>query len=307
MLLIIIPVFIFVTLGLVAFALIRPGPNQLAQRLQAYDPGFDQREVDELSKPFSERVLWPVVARIAKLVTKASPQQMHDKLAAELEKAGNPVSPATLMTLKGVLVVALPALFGLQFLLAHRPASLLQIGVLVVLLLLGWKVPDLWVSFKVDARKSAIQKRLPDALDLITVSVEAGLAFDAAIAKVVEKTKGPLAEELGRVLQEMNLGKLRRDALRDMGNRTGVADLKSFVAAMIQADQMGIPIGNILRVQSDELRVRRRQRAEELANKAPVKMLIPLVFMILPAMLMVLMGPAAYSIYQNYIVGVAGK
>lgn len=151
-----------------------------------------------------------------------------------------------------------------------------------------------------------MQRSLPDTLDLITVSVEAGLGLDAALSKVAEKTRGPLRDEFSRVLQEISLGKLRRNAMRDMAQRCNVPDLTSFTGAIIQADQMGLGISEVLRAQTEEVRLRRRQRAEQTAMKAPVKMLFPLVACIFPAMMTVMLGPAVWRIYTNIIQGGLG-
>lgn len=306
MMLALIPAFVFITFLLFAYALMRPGPSLATQRLQPYTYTNDRSQRTELDKPFSERILWPIVVSIARFITRASPQQIHDDVTAELEKAGSPMRPATFLFLRAASTIGLPMLYGIPLLLRRQPLSLMEIAILALTVLIGMRLPVTWLRFRVDARRTAIERSLPDALDLITVCMEAGLAFDASMTRVVQKTKGPLSEEFGRVLQEVNLGKLRRDALRDLGSRAGVPDLRSFVAAVVQADQMGMPIGDILRTQSDELRIRRRQRAEEKAQKAPVKMLFPLIVCIFPAMMVVMLGPAVYSIYTNVITRMQG-
>jgi len=164
----------------------------------------------------------------------------------------------------------------------------------------GWLLPDVVLSSKVRQRKEQVEKSLPDVLDLITVCVEAGLGFDAAMVKVVEKSKGVLADELSLVLQEIRMGKPRREALREMADRIAVDDLSNFVGSVIMADQLGISIGNVLRTQSKEARQKRRQRVEEAAMKAPVKMLIPMVIFIFPAVFIVLLGPAAIQIMRAF-------
>jgi tight adherence protein C len=158
---------------------------------------------------------------------------------------------------------------------------------------LGFLIPELMVRSKISRRQTEIQKALPDALDLLVICVEAGLGFDMAMGKVYEKWDNDLAVAFGRVLREIQLGKLRRDALRDMANRMNVPDVTSFTAAIIQADQLGVSMGRILRVQSDQMRVKRRQRAQEKAHQAPVKMMIPMVFLIFPSIWIVLLGPSA--------------
>jgi len=145
-----------------------------------------------------------------------------------------------------------------------------------------------------------MRKDLPDALDLLTISVESGMAFDSAVSQVARNTRGPLADEFFRVLQEMQIGLSRSDAIRAMGERTDIAELKTFASAMVQADTLGIPIANVLRVQATEMRVKRSQRAEEMAQKVPVKILFPLIFCILPVLFIIIIGPAAITIFQSF-------
>jgi tight adherence protein C len=163
----------------------------------------------------------------------------------------------------------------------------------------GFMMPNIWLSTKISARKGAITRALPDALDLLTISVEAGLGFDLALAKVVEKWNNALTMEFARVLTEMRVGKPRRESLRDMVARTEVGDVTAFVAAIIQADQLGVSISRVLQIQSEQMRIRRRQRAEEKAHQAPVKMTFPMVFLIFPALLIVILGPAIPRIMET--------
>ena len=172
---------------------------------------------------------------------------------------------------------------------------------------LGWFLPFMWLRAKVDRRKQAIIKKLPDALDLMTICVDAGMTFNGAMQKVDEKWDDPLAKEFGRAIYEMQLGKSRRQALRDMADRMDVPDVTSFIAAILQAEQLGVGIGKILRIQADQMRVRRRQRAEEKAQQAPVKMMFPMVFLIFPSIFIVLLGPALFQIIRSTAVqGVRG-
>jgi tight adherence protein C len=164
----------------------------------------------------------------------------------------------------------------------------------------GYYLPEWLLRSKSGKRQNAMRRALPDALDLLSITVEAGLGFDAAVARVARQEGGPLGEEFHRVLQEMQLGKSRADALRDFGDRTSIPELKSFVLAMIQADVFGISIAKVLHVQANEMRVKRRQRAEETAQKVPVKIVFPLLTCIFPALFVVLLGPAAISIYNAF-------
>ncbi|MFL5646709.1 MAG: type II secretion system F family protein, partial [Chloroflexota bacterium] len=175
------------------------------------------------------------------------------------------------------------------------------IGVLMSLIggIFGYIAPEFWLGRKVKARQKAILLMIPDALDLLTISVRAGLGFDAALGKVVEKLQGPLSDEFRRALAEVRVGKARRDALRDIVPRTDVAPLTNFIGAIIQAEQLGVSISKVLQVQSEQLRIERRQRAEEQAAKAPIKMLFPLVGCIFPSLFIVILGPAIILIVLN--------
>ena len=165
---------------------------------------------------------------------------------------------------------------------------------------IGWLGPNLYLYQKVYDRSKRMQRDLPDAIDLMTISVESGLAFDAAVQQVARNTEGPLADEFSRVLREMQIGQGRAAALRGLAERTEVDDVKSFVTSMVQADSFGIPIANVLRIQSAEIRTKRRQRAEEQAQKVPVKITVPLIFCILPCLFIAVMGPAAIHIMDSF-------
>ena len=165
-------------------------------------------------------------------------------------------------------------------------------------------MPNLLLTSRVNSRQNEIRKAMPDALDLLTICVEAGLGFDASMKKVNEKWENELALAFGRALQEMQLGKLRREALRDMADRLGVSEMDSFVAAVIQSEQLGVSMAKVLRIQSDDMRVRRRQRAEELAQTAPIKMLFPMALLIFPTIMIVLLGPAALLLLRSALGGI---
>lgn len=248
---------------------------------------------EELSKPFFDRAIRPLILKISVFTAKYMPSKKSVSLQRKLLMAGNPadLTPNEFLAIQYALVAALPVItivvimpFGLSFI----NMFLFATGAVV----LGLIIPDYYLKAKAKTRKEEIQKALPDVLDLLTVSVEAGLGFDAALVKVIEKIKGVLSHEFSRVLQEIKMGKPRRDALRDLGFRTGVDDLTAFIGAIIQADQLGVSIGNVLRLQSEQMRQKRRQRAEEKAMKAPIKILIPLILFIFPTIFIVLLGPA---------------
>jgi tight adherence protein C len=189
-------------------------------------------------------------------------------------------------------------LFLLGELLAND--TFLAIILAVVGLGIGYILPEFWIGRKIKARQKIILKMIPDALDLLTISVRAGLGFDAALAKVVEKLPGPLSDEFRRALAEVRVGKARRDALRDMVPRTNVQPLSNFIGAIIQAETLGVSISKVLQIQSEQLRIERRQRAEQLAAQAPIKMLFPLVGCIFPSLFVVILGPAIISLINNF-------
>ncbi|MCL6634258.1 MAG: type II secretion system F family protein [Peptococcaceae bacterium] len=256
----------------------------------------------ELKAPLHRRVIKPLLTRLSMLMVKILPAEKEAELAQKIASAGisQKIAPRELLVLK-YLAAAGGASF-LWFLGGMAGKNLIQAALMGAAgLALGWFLPDFYVNRKALARKEEIERSLPDVLDLLTVSVEAGLGFDGALMKVVEKTKGALAGEFSTALQEIKMGKPRIEALRDMSRRADVDDLSNFTGSVIMADQLGIGIGNILRLQAGQIRQKRRQRAEEMAMKAPVKMLIPMVFFIFPAIFVVLLGPAAIQIAKTFI------
>jgi len=258
----------------------------------------------ELSQGFYDRMVLPFFNRVGKLSQRFTPQATLESTRRRLEMAGNPMrmDPAFLLTMRIVLALLLGGLIFLTF--ATTGRNWVQgLALTVVFLLLGFMFPDLWLTGRINQRQRGVFRAMPDALDLLTICVEAGLGFDAAMAKVQEKWDNQLALEFGRVIQEIRLGKLRRDALRDMAERIGVAELTSFVAAVIQSEQLGVSLAKVLRIQSDQMRVRRRQMAEEEAHRAPIKMIFPIALLIFPSILIVLLGPAAMLLMQSALGG----
>jgi tight adherence protein C len=254
----------------------------------------------ELERPFGERVVTPTLRWFAALGRRLTPGDQAIRIRHQLDLAGNPAGwdVDRILALKAILMLAgsVVGAVALQLVgLGFVPTVIVTIG----LALLGYYTPNLVLYQKAYDRNERIQQDLPDALDLMTISVEAGLAFDAAVAQVARNTDGPLAEEFFRLLSEMQIGRSRSDALRGLSSRTTVPELQGFVGAMVQADTFGIPIANVLRVQAQEMRIKRRQRAEERAQKVPVKILFPLIFCILPALFVVILGPAVISIFRN--------
>ena len=299
--------------GLVVVALIAIVGSVLLLRRSEEDPltarieEFAAREeilsVEEieLTLSFSDRIFVPIVRRISELVVRMTPQTALENTTRQLELAGNPnnMSAANFWAIRGFLTI-LFAILGLIL-------SDEGVGRTLLYMLgggaLGFYMPAMLVRSKIDRRKQAIVKKLPDALDLMTICVDAGLTFNSAMQKVDEKWDDALAREFGRVIYEMQLGKSRRQALRDMVDRMDVPDVTSFIAAVLQADQLGVGIGKVLRIQSEQMRIRRRQRAEEKAQQAPVKMLFPMVFLIFPSIFIVLLGPAGLQVARSNAVG----
>ncbi len=266
--------------------------KQVLSRLQAYAVSVEEQKEQALDPGLRSRILKPLIKRVSQWLSARTPQQAKDGLRKQLLMAGNPghLQASEFMAVKLLLTV------GIFFIMFFLPVSF---PIVLVITALSWFAPTLYLRQKVTQRQLAISLAIPDVLDLLTVSVEAGLGFDAAIAKVVEKLDGPLAQEFQRTLHEIRIGKPRRDALRNLSNRTGVAYLQGFVASIIQADQLGVSIGKVLRIQSNEIRRQRRQKAEEAAMKAPVKMLFPLVIFVFPSLFIILLGPALLSILNT--------
>jgi len=279
-----------------------PIQDRLAE-LSIGDEPLSLEEI-ELSQRFSERVILPIFNRIGEIASRFTPQATLMSARLRLEMAGNPMrlDPAFFLTTRIVLAVLFGGMVFAVYAITKR--NWLQgLGLSVLFLIIGYMFPDLWLSSRIKARQKSIFRSLPDALDLLTVCVEAGLGFDAALRNVHEKWEDDLALEFGRVLQEIALGKLRREALRDMSDRLDVAELTSFIAAVIQSEQLGVSMAKVLRIQSDNMRVRRRQMAEEEANKAPIKMVFPIGCLIFPSILIVLLGPAALMLLSSPMAG----
>jgi tight adherence protein C len=260
-----------------------------------------QELTEELDRPFGERVLVPLQARALGLGRRLSGGDSAERIRRKLELAGNPAGWTVDRVVSGKVLGAVAGLV-VGALMALMLGRSLSVGLVVVLgvAVVGFFSPSLFLYQLAYDRAERMQRELPDAIDLLTISVEAGLGFDAAIQQVALHTEGPLADEFARVLREMQIGQGRSAALRALADRTNVADVRTFVGAMVQADAFGIPISHVLRVQSQEIRVKRRQRAEQKAQQVPVKMTVPLIFCILPCLFVAVMGPAAISIMGSF-------
>jgi tight adherence protein C len=290
-------------LALTAVAILtneRTGVSKSLAVLEAFSAAPSEMRA-ELEPSFEDRVLAPLLDRTLALGRKLTPADHSDRIRRKLEHAGNPrgwtVDRVTSLKVVG---------FGVALVLALLATLVLGVGLAPALVLctlaalVGYSAPNLYLHQLAYDRTQELQKALPDALDLLTISVESGLGFDAALSQVARNTDGPLADELARVLQEMQIGMGRGPALRALGDRTKVDDVKGFVSAMVQADALGIPIAQVLRVQSREIRTRRRQRAEEQAQKVAIKILVPMIFCILPCLFIAVLGPAALSMIDAF-------
>jgi tight adherence protein C len=276
------------------------GQSIARQRLEGFKRGQVEQEPVDVTPSFKTRVLSPLGRGLVNGLGSLLPKSLLSGVERKLITAGEP------MTMNGFLTMVLvssASSIGLGLLIVFAMGAKIgpmQLGIFGGLALVGFYLPFHIVSSRARQRQSSVIKSLPDAFDLITTCVEAGLGLDAALSRVAEKVEGPFSQELSRALRDVALGKSRREALRELGERTQVPDLIQFTNAVIQAEAMGSSVGQVLRVQSDQLRVRRRQRAEEQAYKAPVKMLFPLVTCIFPTLFIVILGPAAITIMNGF-------
>jgi tight adherence protein C len=263
--------------------------------------GAPSEMTKDLDRPFGERILEPLQARALTLGRRLSGADASDRIRHKLDLAGNPRGWTVDRVLSGKVIGAIAlTLVGLALALVVGAPGSMRVLALLVGLGVGFFVPDLYLYQRSYERSQQMQRDLPDAIDLMTISVESGLGFDAAVQQVARNTEGPLAEEFSRLLREMQIGQGRSEALRAMAERSDVADLRSFVSAMVQADVLGIPVATVLRVQSKEMRVKRRQRAETKAQQVPVKITVPLIFCILPCLFMAVMGPAVLTVLDGF-------
>ena len=288
---------LLIILGLAGNAPIDPVQARLIQLGSMQARNLEELE---LQQPFFERTIRPLAVRLSGTVSRITSASFVANTQKRLAMAGNPadLSVTDWLGMKAVFALIFAGIGFLLTLLLGMPVTMTMI-LTVLGLGIGYIGPEFWLGRRVKARQQAILRMIPDSLDLLTISVRAGLGFDAALAKVVEKVKGPLSDEFRRALAEVRVGKTRRDALRDIVPRTEVQPLTNFIGAIIQAEQLGVSISKVLQVQSEQLRIERRQRAEEQAAQAPIKMLFPLVGCIFPSLFIVILGPAIILIVQN--------
>jgi len=284
-----------------------PRQDLLESRLAQFRDQSVSLEEIELQQPFTERFLRPAMERLGAFLNSRVGRDRVTTIQNKLSLAGRPgnLTVNGFISLKLVVgVIAGVIGFGLMTLanigLPVLPDFLAHLVWGVIIGLLGYMFPELWLRQKVQARQKEIRLALPNALDLLTISVEAGLGFDAALVRVTEKYKNALSEEFTQVLNEVRLGRPRLEALDEMGRRVGVEELQTFIQALIQSEQLGVGIAKVLRIQSEEMRRRRRQRAEEQAAQASLKMLFPMIGCIFPTLFIVLMGPAALIVIHTF-------
>ena len=294
-------VVLFAVVAIIVVSMMRPAQTDvIGDRLSQFTERTMTLDELELQQPFSQRVLVPLTRTILGQLGKYGPKQSAERLKISIQQAGNPanLTPVMFSGMRMALFILLLVITGAVTFGQGLPASkaLMYTAVGGVL---GYLLPGMWLGQQIKKRKHNILKALPDALDLLTISVEAGLAFDLALTRVADKWDNELSIEFKRALTDTRLGRSRRDALKDMAQRTGVDDVQTFVAAIIQAEQLGVSIGKILRIQSDQMRIRRRQRAEEAAHKAPILMLIPMAFLIFPSLFVVILGPAVPKLMSS--------
>lgn len=281
------------------------GGDPLLDRLAEFSERGEVVSLEELelSQPFNERVIVPILQRVGEISTRFTPQKLLEETTLKIELAGNPMNLEAATFLASRFVVAI-FFGGLLFILTtSAPESNISLDPLVIVpifTIIGFFFPQLWLQGKINARQDEVRKAMPDALDLLTICVEAGLGFDAAMSKVSEKWENELSFEFGRSIREVQLGKLRREALRDMADRIGLAEMTSFIAAVIQSEQLGVSMSTVLRIQSEQMRVKRRQAAEEKAHKAPVIMMMPMAFLIFPSIMIVLLTPAMLKLVSTF-------
>jgi tight adherence protein C len=255
----------------------------------------------ELAQPFFQRIVAPSLMRFARFFSRFSPQSNTERVRQQLIEAGSPprLGVTEFLGLRVGLAAVCGGLIFVMFAIGGQSLrNLLMFPVAVAGI--AYVIPGIWLGRKIKERKKTIQLALPDAIDLLTISVEAGLGFDPALQRVTEKWDNELTYEFSRMLQEMRIGKSRREAMRELAARCNVDDLNVFVSSIIQADQLGVSVTQVLRTQSKQIRMRRRQRAEEAAHKAPIKMLFPMALLIFPALYAVVLGPAIPRIMEAF-------
>ena len=282
--------------------------DPFSDRLNEFSQSGEAVSLDEieLSQPFVDRVIYPFLRRFGEMAAKNTPQNVLQETNRKLELSGKagwvdaPMFLASRFVVAAVLGITTFAVCTFSILAQPIPRAMLYS---IVGITIGFFFPQLWLDEQIKKRQLEIRKAMPDALDLLTICVEAGLGFDAAMSNVAQKWENELSLAFARVIREVQLGKVRRDALKSMAERIDLAEMSSFVAAIIQSEQLGVSMAKVLRIQAEQMRMRRRQYAEELAHQAPVKMLLPMIGFIFPSIFIVLMTPAILQIMKVNIGG----
>jgi tight adherence protein C len=303
----IITALVFVSLATLAFAFLHmvfSEERHVTRALRAVSAWEAQQaeDAEPLLRPFRSRVLSPIVRGVWERVRGLFSAEAQTRTVQRLEKAGNPagLTPESVVALQLAGAITAPLLFAVLLAVLRTGVSTVTVAIVVAACVAGYLAPVMWIDRQGKKRQDRIRRALPDMMDMLTISVQAGLGFDMALVKLVRNTTGPLAEEFGRMLSEVQAGMTRRDALRHLGDRTDVPELDNFITAMVQADVFGVSVSGILQAQSLELRKKRRQLIEEQAQKAPVKMVFPIIFCMLPATMLVVLGPAVISIGRTF-------
>lgn len=285
------------------FSFANKDKRSIASRLDSIKKSRLASNDEELNQPLLSRVVRPLLDYMGRIMMKITPGEMISSLENKIIKAGSPgnLTVKEWVNIQAVIVAILPLLTFI----ASRNSGM-KAGTVILFVTaevaMGFVLPGFILGKILTARQKEISNSLPDVIDLITVSVEAGLGFDGALMKVVDKKPGPLASEFDKVLQEIKVGRQKKDALRDMSKRIDIQDFTAFTGAIIQADQFGVGIANVLRIQSEQMRLKRKQRAQERAMKVPVKMLIPMVVFIFPTLFVVLLGPVVIKLIEQFSV-----
>jgi tight adherence protein C len=283
--------------------------NMIQDRLEEFIQSGEQVTLEklEMSQPISERLIYPLARALGELALKFTPQAALEGTRKRIEMAGMSakLDPTTVLAGQFIFTALLAGIVIFIFSVGTLKLSFFLVLLLAVIFgVLGFYMPTLLLQSMINRRQKNIKKALPDALDLLTICVEAGLGFDAAMQKVSEKWQTELSLAFARVNREVQLGKVRREALRDMADRMAVPELSSFVAAVIQSEQLGVSLSKVLRIQADQMRIKRRQYAEQEAHKAPIKMLIPMALLIFPSLMIVLLTPAAFQLFNSVLFGI---
>ena len=277
--------------------------TDVRQRINLYNGASSAVIMEELEQrePFSERVIKPMMRRMSRVASLVLPNKRIDKLRQRLQLAGHPgrLTAADFVGIKGWVTVLLAILVAGYLFISHIPLSLFTVLACVAFLVCGYMAPDFWLSRRITRRRRELTNALPDAIDMLTISVEAGLSFDQGMGEIVTRWKHDLSDEFRMVLYEIGLGKTRREALENLTTRTDVPDLLAFVTAVNHSEELGTSLAQTLNIQALEMRVRRRQRAQEAANKLPVKMMFPMVFLIFPALFAVILGPGIPRLFES--------